>query len=72
MADVNFLIREAAEKIGFDAQTAKDLHSDLCRCDSHAAAYAAMAVQRALKLYVEADAVMRELGCLANEVKTSE
>jgi|PlaIllAssembly_1097288.scaffolds.fasta_scaffold977431_3 hypothetical protein len=62
---MNQQITEAAEKIGMDYQAARDLHSYLCRSAEPGAQFAAVQVERAVRLYAEADALMKLLGTLA-------
>lgn len=64
--DISSLIIEAADKIGMDQQTARDLHSALCADDSLAARYAAELVSQAINLYSQADNIIQRLASLAD------
>lgn len=58
------LIAEAAAKIGFDQQTARDLYRHLCERDHPTAALAAELVLQAITHYEAADRIVRHVAAL--------
>lgn len=64
--DISSLIIEAANKVGMDQQTARDLHRELCMNDSLPERYVAEAVSQAINLYAQADGIINRLAALAN------
>jgi hypothetical protein len=59
-------IIEAAEKNGMDWQTARDLHSALCKADTPATRFAAEMVMQAMDHYRQADKMMCRLAVLSS------